>query len=393
MSHFWRFPALLVVSLALAACTTAHFPIGTLHDDAFRHVTYDYGVMLARDTGRLMGDDWRLDNFVPAPSGLGEPKRTSAYMSRIALDADGDDVHETSLSIPTYDLLFKHRRNDGLIFISTFPISQHDGERELSVMLRDFVESASHAGRITHNYQQRTSRTSAQMASRILMSRAVSVDGFPAHEVVFEVANVQQLELTPSARWERGHVVLVRTELVFNAEQFRQRSVAATTTRGLRGGPFYPVLMVIGYSNHPDEYDAHHPDFRGLLHRIRIGDTLDNRTLRGHAERCGVDRLDLMLSGAQVAHASLVPSSEEWSCLGGHVARARFPRAEWVRTLSLRRTSLRVAGGITTAGNPPTIDELPTSVAPSTSGGENPVSPEATPPGATDPMGAAPPGL
>jgi hypothetical protein len=323
MSRFSRFLALPAFSLALAACSTPHFPIGTLQDDVFRHVTYDYGVTLARGSGQLMGDDWRLDNYVATPNGLGEPKRTSAYMSRISLDHDGDDVRDMNLSIPTYDLLFKHRRNDGLIFVSTFPISQHDSERDLSVMLRDYVESASHAGRITHNYQQRTSRTSAQMASRILTSREVSVDGFPAHEVIFEVANVQQLELTPSARWERGHVVLVRTELVFNDMQFRERAPVTGTTRPPREGHFYPVLMVIGYSNHPDEYDAGHPDFRSLLHRIRIGGTLDNRTLRGHAERCGVEQLDLVVSGDRVTHSSLVPASEDWSCLGGH----RGPRA------------------------------------------------------------------
>ena len=385
MSRIKCSASLVSLTLALAACGAGRYPIASLTNESFRHVTYDYSVAAQGGTGQLMSSDWRLDNYIPSTEGLGEPKETDEYTSRVGLDNDGDGTFETRVTIPTYDLLFKHRRDDGVVFLSTFPISQHASERELSVMLRDFVESAAASGEITHNYNGSSSRAEAPMASRILASRPTRVHGFPAHEVVFEVANVQQLELSPSARWERGHVVLVRAEMVFGQRQLYPAVRVPDLGRGVGQESFYPVLMVVGYANHPDEFDAHHDEFRDFLSRIHIGDVWDTDALEAARAQCDIDQLDVMVSDGKVLFSSLVQRGDEMRCIEDALLAVRFPESTWMRTFSVRARPLRSENGATTAGEP--IHAGDASSAPSTSGGENPVDPSA------DSTGAAPAGI
>lgn len=390
MSRFKRFFLLASITLALVACAASvgPYPIATLQDGTFHHVNYDYSVVTQGGTGELMSSDWRLDNYAPstdASPGLGEPKVTGGYVGEVGLDHDGDGEFEGRVTLPTFDLLFKHRRDDGRIFLSTFPISQHAADRELSVMLRDFVESAAASGEITHNYSAGSSRAAAPMASRVLASRPTRVHGFPAHEVIFEVANVQQLELSPSARWQRGHVVLVRPEMVFGQRQLYPAIRVPDLGRGVGQETFYPVLMVIGYANHPDEFDAHHDEFRDLLSRIRIGEVWDTDALEAARAQCDIDQLDVMVSDGKVLFSSLVQRGDEMRCVEDALLAVRLPESPWMRTLSVRARPLRSESGATTAGEP--IHEGDASSAPSTSGGENPVDP------ATDSTGAAPAGI
>lgn len=395
MSRFKRFFMLVATVLGVAACASGapRYPIATLRDGVFRHVTYDYSVAPQGGTGELMSSEWRLDNYAPAipgTVGLGEPKVTAPYVGEIGLDGDGDGVYEARATLPTFDLLFKHRQDDGAIFVSTFPVSQHASERSLAVMLRDLVESAAASGEITHNYSDSSSRAAAPMASRILATRPTQVHGFPAHEVIFEVANVQQLELSPSARWERGHLVLVRAELVFGQRQLHPGIRVQTLARGVRHAIFYPVLMVIGYANHPDEFDAHQDEFRDFLSRIRIGDAWPTDALEAVRGLCDIDQLDVIVSDGKVLYSSLVPSSDEHRCAEEGLLAVQLPESPWMRTFSVRARPLRAENGATTAGEPigPTEDSAPPS-----SGGENPVTPDATTPGATDSTGAAPAGI
>lgn len=386
MSRFKRFFLLASITLALAACAASagQYPIATLQDGTFHHVNYDYSVVAQGGTGELMSSDWRLDNYAPAAGGavgLGEPKVTGPYVAEVGLDGDGDGEFEGRVTLPTFDLLFKHRRDDGRIFLSTFPISQHASERELSVMLRDFVESAAASGEITHNYNGGSSRAAAPMASRILASRPTRVHGFPAHEVVFEVANVQQLELSPSARWERGHVVLVRSEMVFGQRQLYPAVSVPSLGRGVGQEPFYPVLMVIGYANHPDEFDAHHDEFRDFLSRVHIGDVWDTSALEAARAQCDIEQLDVMVSDGKVLFSSLVRRGDEMGCVEDALLAVRLPESPWMRTFSVRARQLRAEGSATTAGEP-----IHQHQAAATSGGENPVD-------ATDSTGAAPAGI
>ncbi|MBK8412004.1 MAG: hypothetical protein IPL19_29015 [Sandaracinaceae bacterium] len=213
------------------------------------------------------------------------------------------------------------------------------------------------------------------MASRILASRPTRVHGFPAHEVIFEVANVQQLELSPSARWERGHVVLVRAEMVFGQRQLYPSIRVPDLGRGVGQESFYPVLMVIGYANHPDKFDAHHDEFRDFLSHIHIGDVWDTDALEAARAQCDIDQLDVMVSDGKVLFSSLVQRGDVRCGACCAVRRPCGPSAS-----GLARCAPRT--------EPPPPENPSTRARPPTSGGENPVSQAAT-----DSTGAAPAGI
>lgn len=360
--------ALSVVAALACAGQGSRFPIASLDGEGFHHVTYDYSVLSDPRAGDLLSRDWRLDNYVPSEEGLGEPKEGDDYVAEIGLDSDGDGEYETRVKIPTFDLLYKHRRNDGRLFLSTIPISQYDSERELSVMLRDLVGRASHGGRVTYDFTRGTARASGEMASRILTSRPVTVSGYPAHEVIFEVANVQQLELTPDARWVRSHIVIVRTDFVFTRNQLGPAFRVPTIGRSIPTGTFYPVLMVIGYSNHPDEFDDHHPEFRDFVSRVRLSDGFPLDALEATRATCGIEQLDVIVSQGLVYQSSLPYRSEQAQCASDGLMAITMADSPWRRTFSVRAQPLRSPGGTTTAGGP--LDAPSTDTA--TSGGEAP---------------------
>ena len=140
--------------------------------------------------------------------------------------------------------------------------------------------------------------------------------------------------------------------------------------------------MVIGYANHPDEFDAHDDEFRDFLSRIRIGDVWPTDALEAVRGLCDIDQLDVIVSEGRVLHSSLVPSSDEFRCAEEALLAVQLPESPWMRTFSVRARPLRDAGAATTAGEP--IQQGGDESAPSTSGGENPVDPS---------TGAAPAGI
>lgn len=323
------------------------YPLAATTENGVQHATYDYAIAYQPGTQELMGSEWRLDNFAPGEEGLGVPKTTDRYMRSLALDHDGDDRVDARASTPAVDFLFNHRRNDGVVFVSSLPLSQHAEERGLDIILRNFVESASSAGHIKYDFELTSSGGPAAMASRILTSRAVTVDGFPAHEVIFEVANVQQLELTPDARWERGHLILVRPDFAFTELQYRPNTAPPRDDV-----PFYPVLLAIGYANHPDEFDAGHPAFADLVSRIRIGRGQSLANVTQAVANCAPDLGPVSIltrTDGFVATHSMTGDEEVDACVRRGVRRYRFRRSEWPRTYRFPQVARRTGTG-TTAG-------------------------------------------
>jgi hypothetical protein len=91
-------------------------------------------------------------------------------------------------------------------------------------------------------------------ATRILESKPTTVAGREAHIVTFEIANVDQLHLAPDSRWERAQLIILRPQYSWS-----------------HGEVQWPVLMIIGYSNLPADFDAHVEEFSGFVSRIGWG--------------------------------------------------------------------------------------------------------------------------
>jgi hypothetical protein len=103
---------------------------------------------------------------------------------------------------------------------------------------------------------------SKRFASHVLRREACSVSGIPAYRVDFEVANVDQLQLTPEARWVRQRVVLVRApfEHTIKHRQLKDQ---------------LPVVLVAGLTSAPEDFERLVKHLDLLLDRVVIGSSKD----------------------------------------------------------------------------------------------------------------------
>jgi len=70
------------------------------------------------------------------------------------------------------------------------------------------------------------------------------------------VANVDQLKLSPDSRWARANVVLLRPG--YNWTQGRSDA---------------PALLVLGYSNLPEDFDRQLPAFEKLVGHLELSES------------------------------------------------------------------------------------------------------------------------
>ena len=376
MSSFVRTFSVLLGVLVVVSCagSRSSFPIFTTDGGGFHHASYDYSVAALPGTDDVMSREWRLDNYAPSADGsaLGEPKEGDAYEVEVGLDYDGDGDFEGTVTLPRFDLKFNHRRNDARLFVITVPISQYDSERELAVILRDLVAHSSNGGGISYDFSRGTARASGERAAQILVSREVTVGGYPAHEVIFEVANVPELELTPDARGVRSHLVLVRPGFVFAREQMvRSARMPSLGGRTVGQTTCFPGLMLIGYANHPDDYDAQQPEFRDFLNRVRIGAEWPLEALEAVRAECNISALDVVTTGGQVLYSSVARQSEEGRCASDGLVAIQMEESPWRRTFHVQHPLLQAPGGATTAGQPFSAASADTTAgAEQTAGGE-----------------------
>lgn len=215
-----------------------------------------YGYVIGDEA---VGDDWRLENF--AVDAEGRPTTAlegPRYAYRLAADMDGDGEIETVADQPYWDVRFRHRRDAGELWVSTLPLSSELGETQLRVLARRYVEAVSGTGIALVQLGSELGLVQRRYATRVIAERSVVIDDFDAFEVVFEVANVEQLQLDASARWQRARVVLVRPGLYWRPASY--------------GLQVLPVVMTIGYVNHPSDFASNEGAFDRLVGRILIED-------------------------------------------------------------------------------------------------------------------------
>jgi hypothetical protein len=81
--------------------------------------------------------------------------------------------------------------------------------------------------------------------------------GKPAHYARLQVGNLDQLRLDPNARKEQVELVLLHTNFVY-----KKKVGSRSSAQG------FPVILLIGYANQPEEFDEGLVDFRSFLSRI-----------------------------------------------------------------------------------------------------------------------------
>lgn len=302
-----------VVGVGLSLVASGCMPkTGRLEINRFQHEEFPYAVFYAPEGSpvRPLGGEWQVDNFwvQPGPNGY-LPKDGAEYISERRYDTDGNGEPETIAREPFYDLLLDHTQKDASLFVRTVPMAAKDKDKDLAVFAERYVEAVAGAGSIAVRFgaEGPVGSIERRYASRVLHSQTCTVSKREAYRVDFEVANVDQLQLSDRTRWKRGSVVLVRT-----GYGHRVRPAAGA------GHADYPVLMLIGLAASPQDFASLEGDFERLLKQTVLGEVGKGLSMNGETT-CALSKTDANdTSGGEAApeapelnEASQVPLAPE----------------------------------------------------------------------------------
>ncbi len=244
----------LITVLALTSCAPA--PRGAFSASGYQSRAYGYSVVALPD-GQVLPSSWQLDNYYFHPNGRLLPKTADGYLVKLHLDIDGDGNYETSRKEHTYDLRYKNLVDEGVIFLRTIPISTHLRHKKLESLMDGYIEYITGAGYEIVTFGKSPVIIEKRYAAMAVERSDVTLAGLPAHQVTLEVANLDQLELDPSARKTRVRLLLLHTN-------FGYRVLTG------RGPVDVPVVMFAGYANQPQDFETGLKDFDDLLSRVVI---------------------------------------------------------------------------------------------------------------------------
>lgn len=202
----------------------------------------------------LMPQGWKLDNFYGAPV-PDRPKEGQSYKTQLSFDDDGDGKKDGENEEYLFELRFESLSDDGVIWVRNIPVSQDMRQMQLPVLMTSFVESL--AGGEYESVQldaRRGLTVEKRYASMLVASQPCELAGLECVLGTIELADVDQLKLSPQHRSRKLQVLIARTRFTY-----------VSVMNGA-----HPVYLVAGYSNRPAQFDAGAPAFRDLLDRIVI---------------------------------------------------------------------------------------------------------------------------
>jgi hypothetical protein len=264
----------VVFAATLALLSGCAHRVGRLEINRFQHEEFPYAVFYVPDGEPTapLGGQWRVDNFtLPANSHRYVAKRGPEYEIERRYDVDGDGKPEGLEREPFYDLLLLHTQKDASMWVRSVPVSSAEKDKELAVFAERYVESVAGTGVVAVRFgsEGAVGSVGRRFASRVLHSESCTLSKREAYRVDFEVANVDQLQLSDQARWQRAAVVFVRT-----GYSHRVQNVRGVSTR-------FPVVMALGLSAKPQDFAALEPDFEKLLKQTVLGDEGKGLSMNG----------------------------------------------------------------------------------------------------------------
>ncbi len=327
-----------MIGLVSACATTKSPDVMEKWHASYRHRFHDYHVGFLPGASSPLPPGWRLENLlVRKDRRLGPTKPGSEYRHGVRLDPDGDGEFEESADVLTYDLLFKHDKHNGRIWVSTVALPGTMRERSLSVLTRDYLESVSTTGPVSIGLDKAMRLPDDKVyATRIRGQARTRIDGRQARSVLFDVANAEAVRLANDTRWERVKVVLVRPPFAWTN---RRVSGSSSVRDAKTDVPFYPVVLVAGYANDSSEFRRGQADFEAFIDRLKIGPLVDLSPMRDAVLECEPSAKRILveiLVDAQGRPAAIAehPSSTDvvTDCMKEALASYEFPETGSVRT-------------------------------------------------------------
>lgn len=250
-----------------AGCATGQVQAG----DALVHPTFPYAVTYDnRDEKSILGPDWDLENYrkvTSATDGKTNLERKPNYETKYEFDFDDDDKGDASATLPSPDLIFVNRKTNARIEVTSLLLDKRLADKELRVLLSNIVENASGTRALFIGFGRAAAGVEKRFATRLIESGEATLDSSKGLVATVERADVDQLQLNPSARWRRSRLLLVHAPFGYYVGESRLGdSEPGTKTKYHR----YRVLLLLEYTNSPDDFEAQYPDFVRLLDKIHL---------------------------------------------------------------------------------------------------------------------------
>jgi hypothetical protein len=264
-----RLACCLILALGSAACGSGP-RIGVFGPRRFDATRDHYRIELGLG-GRLLPEDWRIDNFVVDAQGRPtQAKWARDYVREIVPDWNGDGVAERPVVLPRHDLSFIHSRDGASLWVQTTPVSARIGERALEVIAHDYVDRVGGGSYIEVDWGAGEIRD-RRMATAIRAEGPVEIDSTPGYWVTFEFVSIDQREVDARHRGEWVTVVLLRPP------SYWARSDGQPATFRPVPGQTLPILMTVGYASRAEHHVVHQEEFEAFLRRIDIHQPEDDR--------------------------------------------------------------------------------------------------------------------
>jgi hypothetical protein len=234
---------------------------------ALVHQQFPYAVTYDDEQGKsVLGDDWALENYrkVTAPDKEVSLERKTGYETTYEFDFDDDDKQDAEATLPNPDLVLVSKKTNARIELRTLLLDTRLANKELRVLLTNIVESGTGTRALFVGFGKATLGAEKRFASRLLESSPATLDGNAGLVATVEHANLDQLELNPNARWRRSRLFLVHAPFdYFAAETLYQEKFERKYHK-------YRVLLLVEYSNMPEDFEAQYPEFLRLLNKIHL---------------------------------------------------------------------------------------------------------------------------
>jgi hypothetical protein len=223
-------------------------------DSAYRVAYVEPGKRL------LLPADWLLENFEKdAEGGPAQMKTEGIYATKV--DWTCADGSTSVAEFITHDLKFSHKSSDASLWVRALPIPLNMRERALKVLAENWVKGLNGT---VYDFTFGASVDAKRIATKMVESKETTVSGQPAHEVLFDLVNLDQLELDPNAPRTRVRALFISAPL-------KKALRAPDSLRAVEpGAEATPALLFVGYAASEKEFEAQLGAFEGFVQRISI---------------------------------------------------------------------------------------------------------------------------
>jgi hypothetical protein len=134
--------------------------------------------------------------------------------------------------------------------------------------MKDYVDEASRAGFEVVVFGMRSQLVERRYGTRTVREGDSQLAKRVAYEATVDVANIDRIKVDPKAVETRVRLVLVRFPHTYAVK-------AMESTQDHE----FPMLLLAGYANNPEDFEAGEKDFEDFLNRIKVTNATGYRGL------------------------------------------------------------------------------------------------------------------